>query len=113
MGNGNSSLRDEVLQADLGRIHLQLGRQHVHHALDAVRGFRTARAAIGVGGHAVGERADDIGRDVGRAVQARHHQHAERGNAGSQQLVIRAQILDELQLDAQDGAVALGRESRR
>ena len=61
MANGNSSVPDEVLEADLGRIHFELGGQHVHHALDAVGGFGTAGAAIGVGGDAVGEDADDIG----------------------------------------------------
>ena len=108
MGKWKLLVADEVLQPDLGGIHLELGRQHIHHAFDAVGGFRTSRAAIRVGGRAVGERAHDIGRDVGRAVQARHHQHAERGDGGSQHRKIRAQILDDLELDPRDGAVAFG-----
>ncbi len=54
----------KVLQPNLRRVHLQFGRQHVHHALDAVRGFGPSRAAIGIGGDAVGEHADDVGEDV-------------------------------------------------
>ena len=61
-GVGELVVADEVLQADLDRVHVQFGGQHIHHALDAVRGFGPAGAAIGVGGHAVGEDADDVGR---------------------------------------------------
>ena len=82
MANGNSSLRDEVLAADLDRVHLQFGRQDVHHALDAVGGFRPAGAAIGIRGHGVGEDADNIGANVLALVEAGHHQHGERGNGG-------------------------------
>ena len=48
--------------------------------------------------------------DVLEAVEAGHHQHGERGNGRRQQLVVRAQILNQLQLEAEHGAVALGGE---
>src|SRR4029077_4275247 len=69
-----------------------------------------ARSVIGVGGHAVGEGSDHVGADVLGFVQARHHQHAEGGNGGGQKRKERAQILDDLELDAGDGAVAHGRD---
>ena len=107
-GEGNSSGRDEVLEAQLGRIHLQLGGEHVHHALDAVRGFGTAGAAIGVGGDAVGEDADDVGGDVAEFVEARHHQHGERRDGGGEELVVGAEVLNQLQAQAEHRAVSLG-----
>jgi hypothetical protein len=40
------------------RIHLELSRNHVHHALDPVGSFGTSSAAVGIGRRAVGECAD-------------------------------------------------------
>ena len=46
--------------------------------------------------------------DVAEFVEPRHHQDGKRGNGGREELVIGAQILDQLQLQAEDGAVAFG-----
>ena len=99
---------DEVLEADLGRVHFQFGGQDIDHALDAVRGFGPARSAIGVGGHAVGEYSDHVGQDVFEVVEPRHHQHRKCGDGGREKLVIRADILDELELQTEHGSIALG-----
>ena len=85
---------DEISNANLGGVHLELVGQNIHHALDAVGGFWPPGAAIRIGGNAIGERADDVGTYVLSSIEARHHEHAQRGNRRRQQLVIRAQILD-------------------
>ena len=107
-GEGELIGRDEVLEADLGGIHFQFGGEDIDHALDAVGGFGAARAAIGVGRNAVGEDADDLRLDVAEVVEARHHEHAERGDGGREQLVVSAEILNDFELQAEDGAVAFG-----
>ena len=45
-------LRNQVAAADLGAIDAELARRLVGKALEHVAGFRTARAAVGVGRHA-------------------------------------------------------------
>ena len=57
---------DEVLDPELGRIHLQLVRHDVHHALDGVHGLGHAeRAAVGdAARRLVG--VDPVDLDVGR-----------------------------------------------
>ena len=101
---------DEVLPAELGRIHLQLARQHVHRALDEVGRFGAAGAAIGVGrrlvGEDLGERRANRRNVVGRV---RHH-HRQRRDGGREQHVVGADVGDEPQLQAEHRAVALGRE---
>ena len=55
---------DEVLDAELHGVHLQFGGEEVHHASMPSGRFGASGAAIGVGGHAVGEDSDDVGGDV-------------------------------------------------
>ena len=50
----------------------------------------------------------DVGGDVAEIVEARHHQHRERGDRGGEELMIRADVLDELELEAEHRAVAFG-----
>ena len=74
---------DEVLQAQLGRVHAELLRQNIHAALDGVGGFgdpqraavgHTARRLVGVDGidHRVGDGeivgARDDGEEAGREL---------------------------------------------
>src|SRR5439155_24644453 len=101
------SLHD-ALPIYLGGIHFQFRGENIHHAFDAMRSFGAARAAVRIGGHAIRKHADDVGANILRVVQPRHHQHAQLRNERRQQLVIRADVLNELQLDAEDSAVALG-----
>jgi hypothetical protein len=49
-GIGELLRLDEVLEANLGRVHTEFSGQAIDDAFDAVRGFGTARAAIGIGG---------------------------------------------------------------
>ena len=46
--------------------------------------------------------------DVAEVVKARHHQHAEGGDGGREELVIGAEILNEFEFHAEYGAVAFG-----
>ena len=50
---GEAVGRDVVLAPQLGRIHPELARQHVHRPLDGVGGLGPAGAAVGVGGRGV------------------------------------------------------------
>ena len=74
---GEFIVANEILKPNLGGIHLQ-SCQYVHHTLDAVRRFGPPRTTIGVGGHAVGEDAHDVGANVPCPVKAGHHEDAER-----------------------------------
>src|SRR5437763_112405 len=67
-----------------------------------------SQPAAGVAGNTVGEHAHDVGGDVAEFIKARHHQDGKRGNRGREQLVIGTQILNQLEPQAQHGAVALG-----
>ena len=101
---------DEVPPPQLGRIHLQLAREHVHRALDEVGRFGTAGAAIGVGRRLVGE---DLGqrranrRDVVGPVR---HQHRQRRDRRRQQHVVGADVGDQPHLQAEHLAVLARRD---
>ena len=62
VAKGNSSLPTKFFSRISAGSIFELGGENVHHALDAVSGFGAAGAAIGIGGDAVGEDADDVGR---------------------------------------------------
>jgi hypothetical protein len=109
VGNGNSSLRTKFFRrTSAGSIFNSAARMSTMRSM--VCRFGAAGAAVRIGRHAVGEHADDLGVDVLEAVQARHHENGERRDGRRQQLVIRAEVLDELHLHAEDGAVAVGGE---
>ena len=91
---------DEVLAAQLGRIHLQLARQHVHGPLDEVGRFRTAGAAIRVGRRLVGEDLRQRDADRRDLVGRIRHQHRERRDGRGQQHVVGADVGDQAQLQA-------------
>ena len=79
---GELLVGDPVLRAQFERIARQLGGKLVHHPLDRERRLRTAGAAVGVGGHLVGE---DVGtREAIRRelVDAVEHERAEDRDAG-------------------------------
>ena len=106
-------LRDKVLPAHLGRIHLESGRGGVDHALEDVAGLGTARAPVGIDGGGVGEDpchlaldgAHDVDTVQERAVQEGRH----RGPKGRE---VGAQVRGGLDVEAQDLAV-LGHCHRR
>ena len=101
---------DEVLPAELRRIHLQLAREHVHRALDEVGRFGTAGAAIGIGRRLVGEDLGQRRADRRNVVGRVRHHHRERRDGRRQQHVVGADVGDQAKLQAEHRAVALRRE---
>ena len=99
---------DEVLAAHLGRIHLQLARQHVHRTLDEVGRLRTSGAAVGVGRRLVGEDLGQRRPDRRDVVGRVGHQHRQRRDGGRQQHVVGTDVGNQPHLQAEDLAVALG-----
>ena len=70
---GKSVRPNQVLAADVSRVHTQLLGDQVHRALHAKRGLGSARAPIGSGGGLVGNDPQDIdahGRSFVRPNQA-------------------------------------------
>ena len=87
--------RYEVLAAHLGRIHLQLGRQQIHHALDQVGGLGAAGATVGVDHRRVGVDTVGLVEDVGDLVAAADHAPEQRGHdAGGAGGGVRTQVSD-------------------
>jgi hypothetical protein len=66
-------LGDEVLAADLGGVHADLGGEHVHRPLDGGGGLGAAGAAVGDGGRGVGDDRGGAHLDVGDVVHRRGH----------------------------------------
>ncbi len=101
---------DQVLYAQLRRVHVELARQVVHDALVGVGGLRTAGPAVGVGR---GEVREDAGAFEGvgvEGVEAGVGEGAEDGDARRQELQVRAHVREQPDLHAQDLAVAPGGE---
>ncbi len=85
-------LGDEVLPADLDRVHLERGRRRVHHALEQVAGLGAPRPAVGVHRGGVGEDPGDLRVDRGPlvhpveqgGVEIGRHRRREGGEVGAQ-----------------------------
>src|SRR6266851_6685605 len=88
-------LRDEVLAPDLCWIHLKGGGEQVDHPLAQVSRLWATGAAVGVGGHAIGEDSYGPSRDVPPVVSAGGKQaraclkRAERAHVGADVQVLR------------------------
>ena len=78
-GVGEAVAGDQVAAAQLGRVHLKLGSQQVHGALDHRRGFRPAGTAIGAEGRRVGGYAVGLVADARDVVDARRHLSRQEG----------------------------------
>ena len=99
----------KVFQTQLGGIHFELECEQIHHALDAVGGLGAPRSAIRVSGNAVGKDAHDIRDHIAEFIKPGHHEHRKRGDGRRQELVIRAQVLNQLEPQTQNRAVAASR----
>ena len=100
--------RDEVLPPDLEPVHAQLVGELVDHDLDVVGGLGPPGAADRVRGHLVGHHARDVRPDRLPAVAARHHERAQRRDQRRQQHHVRAEVRDDLDVQAGERAVLLG-----
>ena len=101
---------DPVLLAQLQRLAAELDGELVHHPLDAEGRLRTPGAAVGVGPGLVGE---DVGARevVGRElVDAVEHERTQDRHARGDQAEVGAHVGQQLDLQAGDGAVLLGRQ---
>ena len=85
----------------VGRVLADLPRQRIHRALDDVRRLRPAGAAVRVGRRRVRDHAPELVPVRLRVVGTHIHPRAELGDAGREQLVVRAHVrqLDELHAD--------------
>ena len=100
--------RNEVLLADLDRIHLQLRRDEVDQPLDHEGRLGPPGAAVGVRRRRVREDAVDDLADVRDVVRARQHQAVQdRRNAGRGGREVRAHVGPHGRADADDRAVLL------
>ena len=98
---------DEVAPPELGGIHLQFVRQHVHGALDEVGRLGAAGAAVGVGGCLVGEDLRQRRANGRNVVGAVGHQHGERRNGRRQQHVVGADVGNQPELQPEHFPVTL------
>ncbi len=99
---------DPVLAAQLQRVHAQFERELVHDPLDGERGLGPAGAAVGVGGHLVGEdpvALEAVGREL---VDRREHERAQRRHARGDQPQVGAHVGQQPHLEALDVALAVG-----
>ena len=103
---------DPVLLADLERVDADLGGQLVHDPLDAVRRLGPAGAAVGVGPGLVGEHrlaGEVVGRELVDRVE---HERAQHRHAAADDRDVRAEVGEQLDLEAGDRAVLLGRQGQ-
>ncbi|SCD60345.1 hypothetical protein GA0115245_11005 [Streptomyces sp. di188] len=99
---------DPVAAAQLDRVHAEFGGQLVHDPLDGVRGFRTSRAPVGVGGRAGGEHARAAELVGVHLVDRRVHERAEDRHARGDQHQVGAHVGEQVHLQAAQPAVAVG-----
>ena len=109
-GEGELLGLDPVLPAQLQRVHVQLDGELVHDPLDRERRLGPAGAAVGVGGHLVGEDAlavEAVGREL---VDADVHEGAEDRHARADQAQVGAHVGEDAAAQALDVALAVGRD---
>ena len=83
---------DEVLAAQLHRVHPQFIGQHVHSTFQHVGRFRAARPAISVGRGSVGIDANRLEMDVRNCVRAGGNNATQHRHARSEQRHIAAHV---------------------
>ena len=106
-------LGNEVLAADLQRIHSQLGRGQVHHPLQQIGGFRAPRAAIRVHRRRVREHRGHVDVDGGCLVRAGEQRAVQVGrDAGREQREISAHVRHRLHPQPENAAVLRKRHLR-
>ena len=104
---GEDVLRDEVLPANLHRIHPELVRQEVDRPLEEGRGLRTSGPSIRVDRRGVRGHEGEIGCDARDPVHARQHELGETRQIGTL-AGIGAAVADQADLQPGDRAVLLG-----
>src|SRR5437868_5948080 len=99
--------RGEVPPADFDGVEAEFVGDQIYRALDDVSGFGSARAAVGVGRHLVGEDACDVDLYRGDFVRAGEHQARQGRDGRREQLVVRAEVCDDVVAQARQSAVQL------
>ena len=79
----------------------------VHNALHVVSGLGTASAAVGVGGHLVGEDAYDVNLDGRNLVATSVHERGKLGDQRGEKLMVRAKVREYAGAKAKNRAVLL------
>ena len=104
-------LRDEVLPAELGRVHPDLARRLVEQDLEQERGLGPAGAAVGVHRRGVGVVGLHVGVDRRRLVLAGQQRRVEVGrDAGAEGGHVGADVRLRVHPQRQDVALLVGRE---
>ncbi len=97
---------DPVLLAELEGIHGQFDGELVHDAFDREGGFGASGAAVGVGGHLVGEHVGAREPVRVELVDAVEHECAEDRHTRGDETQIGAHVGEQFHFQAGDGAVA-------
>ena len=108
VGRHDVALLDDVLLADVERVHAELRGQLVHRALDREKTLRCAVAAVRAGRHDVG--INDVARETERLRLAVKRNGLVAGQADRCRavLAVSARVRERMQVDAAHNAV-LGR----
>ena len=101
---------DEVLPAQLDRIHVQLCRHAIDAALDGQHRFGSPGAAVGSSRRRVGEDGQALDADVGDPVAARCHVEDECRRYGRRRVQVGAHVGDVAQLQTSERPVPLCRQ---
>ena len=109
-GEGELVGVDPVAPADLDRVLAELGGQLVHQPLDGEGGLGTAGAAVGVGPGLVGQHRLAVEAVARELVDRVEHEGTEHRHATADDRDVGAEVREQLDLEAGDGAVLLGRQ---
>ncbi len=99
-------LGDQVLAAQLCRVHAQFGSEEVHRSLGGGGSLGPAGPAIGGDDRSVGDHARGAALDVGDGVDGTGHRAGHEGGEDGAHLGERPAVLDDVELIVGDGAVA-------
>ena len=102
-----AELGDQVLAAHLGRVHADLGGEHVHRPLGRRRRLRPAGAAVRGDRRGVGDDAGRAALDVGDVVDRRRHRPGHERGEDRADLDEATAVLDGVQPVVGDLAVAV------
>ncbi len=107
---GNGFLGDEIAAPDLVRRHVQLTRGRIDEALDQIRRFRPAGAAIGAHRHGVGANALHVDGDRRRRVEAGDEIGRACGNERPHRREIGAEVCDQRNAQPEELALRIHRK---